>query len=73
MSKAKGMLHEFKDGGGSNRKSGDGYTKPGSQEDYQILVELNVGKGLALEKVTLVFIYSISLTIVVICFAITVG
>lgn len=34
MSKAKEMLHDFKDGGNSRRKSGGGYTRPGNEGDY---------------------------------------
>lgn len=33
MNKAKGMLHDLKDGGGS-RKSSEGYTRPGNEGDY---------------------------------------
>ena len=34
MSKAKGMLHEFKEGGNGKRGSGGGYTQPGNEGDY---------------------------------------
>lgn len=34
MSKAKGMLHDLKDGGNGNRGSSGGYTRPGNEGDY---------------------------------------
>jgi hypothetical protein len=34
MSKAKEMMHEFKDGGDSKRGSSGGYTQPGNEGDY---------------------------------------
>lgn len=34
MSKAKGMLHDFKEGGNGKRGSGGGYTQPGNEGDY---------------------------------------